>query len=76
MNKLGSVVVAGVALLGVGCDTASAPTSFGVNCPLSQLVFAPGGQPVRATYAAPIATGGTAPVNVRSKSPTRATKPL
>ncbi len=60
--------MATIALLGVGCDTASAPSSFGVNCPLSQALTSQDGQPVRATYTPPTLTGGTAPVTTTCSS--------
>lgn len=68
MNRLGSLVIASVALFGAGCDTTSAPSSFGVHCPLSQAITSPDGQPVRATFAPATAVGGEAPVTVTCSS--------
>lgn len=76
MNRLGWLVIAAVALLGAGCDTVSAPTSFGVNCPVSQLLFSPGGQPVRGTYGAAMASGGDPPVSVTCSSASGSLFPL
>jgi lysophospholipase L1-like esterase len=67
LNRVGTLILA-VSLFLAGCDTTLAPTSFGVNCPLSQAVASPGGQPVRATFAAATAVGGDPPVTVTCSS--------
>lgn len=61
-------MIATAVLVGPGCDTTSAPSSFGVNCPLSQAITSPGGQPVRASFAPATAVGGEAPVTVTCSS--------
>jgi lysophospholipase L1-like esterase len=75
-TRLGPLVLAAAALSGAGCDSTTAPTSFGVSCPISQLVLSLDGQPVRATYAAPAATGGDAPVTVTCSSASGALFPI
>ena len=45
------------------CSSPSQPSSFGISCPISQLVTSPDGNPVAISFAAPAITGGTAPVN-------------
>jgi lysophospholipase L1-like esterase len=51
-----AMVVAGA------CDTPTHPSSFGLNCPLSQAVGSPDGNPVAVNYTTPTTAGGEAPV--------------
>ena len=45
-----------------GCSSPSQPTSFGISCPISQLVTAPDGNGVVVNYAAPTISGGQTPI--------------
>jgi lysophospholipase L1-like esterase len=49
-------------LVAAACDTPSQPSSFGLNCPLSQMVVSADGNPVAVSYAAPTTVGGEAPL--------------
>jgi len=55
------------------CASPSQPTSFAINCPISQALASPDSNPITITYEAPTTVGGHSPVT-SSCSPASGTK--